>query len=371
MGCCLKPVQVAPQTFSSKIHTIIENDDAHSLELLSISEEFKSEYPEINNAYFQVKDYRLNLLALAVWCGAPDCFRFIHQTMKASHECMEKLLKEYKISGMDIICQRGNTELLDYYLPFFCESSESLPMTEEVSVSLDFSQSKNNNPRPIPSSYTPIQRACEIGHLSIISHIYKYFLDKPTTPHELDIDYQDDTSGENCALIACKTGNYSMIRFLHSNCHGNFFLKNKLGETGVQILAASNKKKPVKEFHESMVYLINVVGVNFTHNHEEIMLLIDNEKTVQFFEKKLREKGIDIDKRELEEENKMVKLEQVRSIEEVRLDPYYGKDFNFRELYEDVMKDPGNEDISVISGESRDTTPFTSVLNELPTGEFN
>ena len=344
----------------------MENDDAHSLELLSESTEFKSEYPHINNAYFQIKDYRLNLLALAVWCGAPDCFKFIHQTLKSSHDSMEKLLKESKTSAMDIICQRGNTELLDYYLPFFCESSESLPVTEEFSVSLDFSQNNNVNPKPIPSAYTPIQKACELGHLSIISHAHKYFLDKPTTPQELDIDYQDDISGENCALIACKTGNYSMIRFLHSTCHGNFFLMNKLGETAVQVLAASNKKKVLREFHESMVYLINVVGVNFTHNHEEIMLLIDGEKTVQFFERKLREKGIRVDKTELEEENKLVKLEQYRSAEETRLDPYYGKDFSFRRLYEDVMKDPANSEISVISEESRNTTPFTSVLNELP-----
>lgn len=367
MGSCFKKSQVEPETFLLKVQRTIERDDFPAFEDLSKSEDFEKEFPQINNPYFIIKEFRLNLLGFAVYTASYECFTYIHTELNASIESMEKLLQEQKSSAIDLICQRGNVDLLNYYLPIFCSSCETLPIvTEELSLSLDFSQNNNGIPKVIQSTYTPIHKACDLGHLHVISNVCKYFKDKPIVPLELDIDYQDETTGENCALIACKTGNYSMIRFLHTTCHANFFLNNKLGECAVQILAASNKRKNLKEFHECMVYLINQIGVEFTHNYEETLLLIDNEKTVLFFEKKLKEKGIEIDKEELEEMNKLVKPEQIRSIEEASLDPYYGTNFNFKKLYNDVMKDPENEEISVISGESRNNTPFTSVLNDLP-----
>ena len=278
---------------------------------------------------------------------------------------MEKLYRENKSSGMDIICQRGQVEILDYYLPIYNSLADGIPVVDEISASLDFSQGNDAIPKAIASTYTPIHKACDIGNMNTISHIYKFYKDKEV-PFELDINYQDEISGENCALIACRNGNYSMIRFLHTTCHANFYLINKLGESAVQILSASNKKRNLKEFHECLVYLITQVGVEYTYNCEETLLLIDNDKSVQFFQTKLREKGIFIDKLELEEKNKLVKPEQIRSIEEASLDPYYGKDFDFKKLYTDIMKDQENEEISVISPESRRATPFTSILNELP-----
>jgi len=34
-------------------------------------------------------------------------------------------------------------------------------------------------------------------------------------PHEFDVNYVDDYTGENCALIAARNGNLEMIDYLY------------------------------------------------------------------------------------------------------------------------------------------------------------
>ena len=365
----MKSKKIVSETLLTRVEHLIERNNVIDLDYISQSKEFVEEFPNINNPYFHIKENKLNLLGLALWYNAVDCFKYIQTNLKASPDAMEKLLQEQKTSGIDIICQRGQEDMLDYYLPIYDSLIIDEPKIEEISVSLNLYQSSNDISKIITSTYTPIQKACDLGNLNILAHVYRYYKDKQA-PFELDINYQDETSGENCALISCKVGNYSMIRYLYSTCHANFYIINKAGECAAQILAASNKKSSLSEFHECFVYLINIVKVDFTHNCEEILLLLDNEKAINFFEKKLRERGIDIEKSEIEDKNRLIKPQQVRSIQEARLDPYYGKDFDFKKLYVDIMKESEAEDISIISPESRRTTPFASLINDLSTSNF-
>ncbi|OMJ94426.1 hypothetical protein SteCoe_2480 [Stentor coeruleus] len=367
MGACLVKKTVEQDTLFTKVQRVVENNDVLDLEFISRSGEFASNIENINNAYFMIKDLRTNLLGLSLFHNSLNCFKFIHKSLNASLESMEKIFLDQKTSAIDLICTRNCVDILDYYLPYYEKSFEYCPLIEEVSQSLNFtSNTEVVKPKIIISTYTPIHKACEIGNMNIISHIHKYFKEKAIIPYTLDLDYQDENSGENCSLISCRTGNYTMIRFLHTTCQTNFRLLNKLGENAVQILAASNKKKNFKDFYESLVYLVINAGVDLSHNYEETLLLLESEKAILFYQKKLKEKGIEIDKYELEERYKLVRIEQVRSLEEEKLDSYQGSEFNFIKLYSDIMQGTDADEISAIDTHSRNATPFTSVLNELP-----
>jgi hypothetical protein len=283
--------------------------------------------------------------------------------MKASFEVADANLQKQGRSLIELICTRSNSEFLDYYLPFYIPLN-SEAQAEEASDTINLTKAteltKIKSPKPRSAS-TAIQKACELGNLNILSFVFKYFKEKPV-PIQLDINFQDENTGENCALVACRKVNYVMIKYLHSTCKCNFRVLNKQGENALQILAASNKKIPVKTFHECFVYLVNLTGVDFLYNYEETVLLLNCQKTINFFESKLKTKGIEIDKTLVEEKNKIMKVEYVKSLVEQKIDSFEGLDYNFCTMYEEIMK--SDDDISDIGRASREWTPFASILGD-------
>ncbi|OMJ65551.1 hypothetical protein SteCoe_38011 [Stentor coeruleus] len=367
MGACYSKKPLDQESIFFKVQKCIEKNIIMSLTSLTKTEEFTKNITNIDNPYFKIKELRVNALILALFFNSIDCFKYIHETLNASIDSMETLFNEQKTSAIEIICTRNCPDILDYYLPLYENNSGDEVVIEEVVESLNFTNTtEERKSRRIVSTYTPVQKACELGNLNIISRIYKYYKEKPFIPIALDFDYQDETTGENCPLISCRICNYTMIRFLHTTCQANFRLLNKLGENAVQILAAANKKKNFKDFYECFVYLVLNVGVDFTHNYEETLLLLETEKSINFFEKKLKEKGIEIDKYDLEEKYQLIRINQPRPLKEELLDVYQGRDFNFVKLYDDVMSDTDREEISGIFMDSRNTTPFVSILKDLP-----
>ena len=123
----------------------------------------------------------------------------------------------------------------------------------------------------------------------------------------------------------------------------------------------------MKEFHESFVYLVLQVGVDILRNYEEILLLLENEKSIMFYEKKLQEKGIKVDKFELEDKNRVSKSQDKTTPDGLNIDPSSGKDFNFTRFCKDNMRDSVADDTSNISSISRGNTVFSSMLSEFPT----
>ncbi|OMJ68836.1 hypothetical protein SteCoe_33592 [Stentor coeruleus] len=365
MGACFIKRETRENTIYSKVQKIVEDNGILDLEFISRTEEFIQGFENINTKHFIIKDLQVNLLGLSLLYGSFDCFIFTHKVLKASLEPMERLFLDQKTSAIDEICIANCPEILDYYLPYYEKSYISRHDIEDVTESLDLSNNaEETKPKSIVSTYTPIQKSCELGYINMISHIYKYFKDK-NIPFTLDIDYQDDSSGENCPLIACRTGNYTMIRFLYETCKGNFRVLNKQGENAVQILAASNKNKKLKDFYDCLAYLVINVGVDFSHNCEETLLLLESEKCISFFQRKLKEKGIEINKREIEEKYKLVKVEQAKSLEERKLDDVKGKMFNFTKLFNDLMQESCRDEISCIDGDSQVDVSFSSEFGEI------
>ena len=358
--CMVRKKAITQESIFATVQLIIEHNDILNLEFISRTEEFSQYFSKINEPHFKISSLKLDLLSLSAYHSSSDCFKFIHKVLNSSFSLSESLLLEQGSSLIEIICTRGNTELLQYYIPYYTSGHSDL-IIEEITESLNFTNNcEETIKKKVFSSHTAIQKACEQGNINIIGFIYKYYEGKVNIPMQLDIEYQDESSGENCALIACRKVNYTMIKFLHQMCKSNFRLFNKQGENAVQIMAATHKRCEVKDFFECFVYLVNQVGVDILYNYEETLLIIQCEKTVKFFEKKLLEKGISINKKEIEKNNEIAKPEYIKSIVEEKIESLAGKNIGFCTLYGEIMDK--DDELSFIDPEVKQDTPFASIL---------
>lgn len=290
MGCkSVKNLQVHQKDFTNKLIEEINSNETRQLEMIvNLGQIEIDEYiAEINEIYF-------NPLSYAMYKGSTQCFIFIHQQLKASIEKMEKLLISQRIYPLHFLSQKGNLELFTYYNEH-TNLNFSLPGPDFFGVGDKVFDKVHNK-----YSYNAVQILSEFGFLHIMAYVKRLIKELETVPFEFDVEVQNEITGENCALIACRRGNYILIKFLQS--HGaDFNKKNILGENALQILCSANRKKALKEFYESFVFLVNSTNVDITYNYEETLLLIDNERLVQVFEEKLEKFGILAKKNEVEE----------------------------------------------------------------------
>jgi hypothetical protein len=82
------------------------------------------------------------------------------------------------------------------------------------------------------TTFTPIMRAADSGHLNIINFFVDYFDGLPTHP-DFDPHKLDEKTGENTGLIACKSGNLALVRYLYEVCSCDILIKNKRNETAL------------------------------------------------------------------------------------------------------------------------------------------
>ena len=198
----------------------------------------------INQSIVKILGYDMNALGFALFKGYTESFAVILELGKAKISAMTKLFLNINKRPIDIICELGHHQLLEFYLPFYMIKGEEIEESESNSISLSISRSKNTKShinerskilQPVITTL-PLHRACEKGKMNIIRFCWEYFQNK-TVPKEFDIHYQDDYSGDNCALVSCKTGNLEVIKYLHEVCKADFHIFNKRKESAIQVLA--------------------------------------------------------------------------------------------------------------------------------------
>mmetsp|Transcript_4415 Transcript_4415/g.591 ORF Transcript_4415/g.591 Transcript_4415/m.591 type:complete len:97 (+) Transcript_4415:442-732(+) len=96
----------------------------------------------------------------------------------------------------------------------------------------------------------------------------------------MDLNYQDDITGENCALIAVKTADLNLIKFLYKKTNANFEALNKRNEGALQIAAVWSKKLIHLPYEEVIKYLIEEIGLDPCYCHEETLLICENSKII-------------------------------------------------------------------------------------------
>lgn len=359
MGCCNSNTKIPQeQVLLEKLRESISSDSAERLKcilnmMLKNHEDNKS---LINSPIFDLKEITLSPLCYSLWVGSLNAFKCLIQDFHACPIEMEKIFLDNHFTGLDIICERNYTSLFLYYIPLYTQHSSKIPtLKQDQHVTVEFDRTVDQVPKNI---YTPVHKACELGNISILLTIFNYYKNKDFTPHLLDIEYQEETTGENCVLIACRTGNYSMIKFLHEVVKANFFKVNAKGEGPIIVLLAACRKANNEVYFQCLVYLIEVVKVEFREQYEECLLLAQDRQTVAYLENCLKMMGIKADKKSIEENNKIQMKPQPKTDIEMKLDE--DDEFYIKDYIED--RDVDRSALSSIANFESHIEPFISVL---------
>ena len=303
----------------------------------------------------------MNALAYALFLGRSLVFQSLHK-VGCSLSLMEILLQNQGVTAIVLICCKGYSDILSYYLPLFTENHNSdKPQDKTYTIDFGFTM-EIKPPTVIKNTNTAIQMAVQYNHISIITTAYEYYKDAANTPFELDLEYQDETSGENCALIACRYGSYPMVKFLHQKCGANFMIRNKVGENAIQIATAGSRLHPHLQYLQIIVYLVDIVGVDVKYNHEETLLLAEDKEIISYLEKKLRLNGVEAKKIEIEKSVEEAVVPQSKDDEVI--DQIQGRRFNFMTMYTASCGDKDDSVLSSISDQHSLGSIFGSTLSE-------
>ena len=252
----------------------------------------------INKPLIRIENFYGNFLCYAFWLGKCQVFSYLINILRCSLPVMEEIFYNAKYDPMMILCEKGLIEVLKVYLPLYLQSLQSKKLTlKDRSITISFS----NNPISIESqsTFTPIQVACVRNHVNIIHYVNEYFMNI-APPSDLDVHYKDEMTGENCALLAVRTGNFVMMKLLYESAKADFHVKNNYKEGALQILAASAKLNYSLQYIECVMYLVEVIKIDITYMHEETLLLLESNILIKYLEEKLKGLGIMVRKSELE-----------------------------------------------------------------------
>ena len=331
MGCCNsigKKQKDENDLIKIVKNCIKKNDSEKIIRIINTQADKEHSLNYLNDVICSINSIKLNAMGYSLYIGRYKTFEALHK-LGCSLSHTETLLFNQGISIIQLLCVKGYEELLAYYLPYYSENY--VEKVQEKTITIDLSQ--ESYPRYVPKvTYTPVQLAVQKHHLSVIKKIQEYYYKEfSTIPIELDIDHPDDLLGENCALISCRFGNYAIIKYLHQKCRANFLIKNKRGESAIQIAAAGSRMFTRIKYLQIIAYLVDIVNVDLKYNYEETLLLLEDSEIIEYIIKKLKQYGIFTNKNEIE---KIPTLPQNSIITEPEFEKNNGKKkFDFANIY--------------------------------------
>lgn len=324
---------------------------------------------DINEEIIKVQGAGMNALGLAMYLDETEAFKVLVELGGAKLSKMKQMLAEQGNNPIYVICEHGLMNMLKYYLPVYIsgEDSNEESFREEDSEELSIfanhptkSRTLNNKWMLSNTTLTPIMKACERQKVEVVKFLHDYFGGKPV-PREFDVHHIDEYTGENCALISCKTGNMELIRLLFEKLKCNFNLHNKRRESALQIAAAASKKRKTTNYHYLFQYLVEVVTVDIKYEYEETLLLLEDKFLIQYMQEKLSEEGVFVYKSEIEEKysSRNIPPRIVDRRLEEKLSKYPGSNFVFREVFKEELEQSYISSISV----PKSKTKSFSVIN--------
>ncbi|OMJ96248.1 hypothetical protein SteCoe_212 [Stentor coeruleus] len=289
MGCCLNhQVEPFPLT-SSKIIDLKEITF-----LASVLNEVKLTVPknEIDEPIIVINKITLNPLGYSLVSGRLNSFKSLIEDMGASVTIMEGMMERQDLNGLDLIIEKNYTDLLRYYLPIY-----KLAFPHKF-TSIEDSETSCSIPYYRTLHKTPLHLATERGYIEILKILYSSF-QNTFTPEKYNIHHVDEYSGENSALIACKKCNLSIVMFLNEQCNADFNLKSKRSESSLHLAAFGSNTNKIESF-EVIKYLVEVVKIDLTFQYEEILLILNDFRILEYVEQKLKAQKIICTKEEVE-----------------------------------------------------------------------
>lgn len=300
MGCC-ESKDISQGLDKDKIKRFIETDNLSSLKSLYRYAVHKDKDFDVNKIRYKIDDsLMITPLGLALLLGSAHIFITIFEDMKGDFLLMESLFSQAGTCGLSVICLNNYLVLLQVYLPLYFSNlnpSNTYKLKPQSNQTLNLDSHDHLEKTEI-FQYTPIQLAVESGHISIVNFLKTYASNINLLPPEIDLHYIDEVSGNNCALISCKSNNYNMIKFLHSQCQADFNIINNYSENAINMLAIGSIDNWA-ETYKCLEYIVEKIGVDPLHNYQETLMILEEEKSVSYIERKLKDQGINVTKDEL------------------------------------------------------------------------
>ncbi|OMJ83279.1 hypothetical protein SteCoe_15803 [Stentor coeruleus] len=299
MGCknC-SPRTVGGDEILNRIKSCIRsNEPSHLKDLIALYEfcSGRKSHDFIDERIIKGKKRCFSLLGYSLWSGSYKCYKRLINNHHASFYLMEKSLEKEGLDPLSHICEKGYLVMLKIFYPEHCEYEKHKKYAQDSSCVVNSLLSIHS----VEQFFTPIQLAVLNNHLSIVGYFSDYYAEEKP-PKNVDLHYVDEYTGENCALVSCRTGSYAMVMMLYEKYQADFHLKNKRNESAFQIIAAESKNNCGFSYLECLMYVANIIKVDITYMYEETLLLFENRLCIKFVEEKLRDKGILASKKELE-----------------------------------------------------------------------
>ena len=313
---------------------------------------------DVDEKLLTLQEVPLPALAYAFRAGQCEVARFL---IEEAHSSIRKLYETYQLinrSPLDIACEYGFLPLVQYFLPIHlqegCKWTQHESFTEAVEdLSIFADLQARNKLKTVPLLQPAVHKACEQGHIFVVKYMHELYRGK-TPPFDCDLHIVDERGGENCALIAARTGNLAMIRYLHMDCKADFHQLNKRSENAIQIALIASKRRPNSNFGACIRYLIESIGVDLTYQYEETLLICEDKSLIDYLETQLSARGIAVSKWKIDQENSITRNRPERQVSDNSLDfqakcKAIGSHFHLGELLAEQSK---SEDISSIPMQS-------------------
>lgn len=304
MGCqSCKSSEINDESLLQAIINSIKSESHSSLKVYLSTYLRSCKSPKnlfLSTKHVQLSIYQFSLLGYSLVTGSLKCFRLLHERFSCSIPSLLQEFSEQKINPVNILCERNHFELLKYFLPLYFQNKPR--STSILNDTLDFHNTEIS-PEATPL-ISHIQTACLYGSVAATDSLHQYFKEHPYP--ELDLNEKNEETGENSVFFAVRSGSILIIKLLFENYKINFHVLNKFNENLLQVCALYSSHKRNTGFFEIFEYLIETVGIDATHNYEEILILLRDRELINYYEKVLRNKGIFVDKLDLELKN-MVK----------------------------------------------------------------
>lgn len=176
---------------------------------------------------------------------------------------MELHLHKQETSGMIILCERGDLELIKYYLPIYLTHNKAADPRSSLNSIINPNFCFNK-----PILKTPARIACANGNTEILDFFLEYFKNQEM-PEDFNCDTVDERLLENCAFIACRQGDLNMVKYLHRVWKTDFHLFNIRMDNCINAVAGGCKSYEYESFIECVEFLVKEVGLDAKYRLSE------------------------------------------------------------------------------------------------------
>ena len=317
--CSTAKTVVSRMQIQQALATAIEENDLQAVaELYSTfmqPEKSERQILKVDDGIISIQGYTLNALAYCIRLGHTSLAKYLITSAGCDIGSMYACYSLASKNPITILCEYGHLDLLTYFLPLhidrlrtlqggpmvsFQDQSESLSLFPEDHRTSEYI--KKVLSAPIHSnSQLAIHRACEYGHFEIVQFVFEYFEQHAPTPYELNVHSEDEKTGENCALIATRTGNLQLMEYLLTVCCADFTKLTKNRENAIHLVVLAAKYRRNIDYLECLRFIVEQAKVNILYEYEEIVMLCEDAKLQEYIEMKLRAEGVEVNKAKIEE----------------------------------------------------------------------